>query len=117
MCNAGLKKLTVVGYLDNYYYKINRYKYTKQEAKRYNTALIAEFEYRESDYYIYGREGDRLDSLAQQFYQDVSLWWVIANANNLGKGSMDVPAGMQIRIPYPVINDVGTKLRDDELNR
>jgi hypothetical protein len=43
-----------------------------------------------------------LDTLAQQFYQDTTLWWVIANANNIGKGSFDVPAGMQIRIPFPI---------------
>ena len=96
---------------------INRYKYTKQEMRQYNTALIPDFSYRESDYYIFSREGDRLDTLAHQFYKDVSLWWVIANANNIGKGSMDVPPGLQIRIPYPIQNDLDNKLRDDELNR
>jgi hypothetical protein len=95
---------------------IDRYKYTYQFEKKYETALIVDFEYRESDYYIFAREGDRLDSLAEQFYQDVSLWWIIANTNNLGKGSMDVPAGMQIRIPYPV-TDIVNRLRDSELNR
>jgi hypothetical protein len=96
---------------------INRYKYTKQEMQKYNTALISDFEYLESDYYIFSREGDRLDTLAHQFYKDVSLWWIIANANNIGKGSMDVQPGLQIRIPYPIDNIVDTKLRNSELNR
>lgn len=85
--------------------------------QKYNTALISDFEYLESDYYIFSREGDRLDTLAHQFYKDVSLWWIIANANNIGKGSMDVQPGLQIRIPYPIDNIVDTKLRNSELNR
>ena len=27
------------------------------------------------------------------------MWWLIADANNLGKGDLIVPAGKQIRIP------------------
>lgn len=52
------------------------------------------------DTYFYSRDGDRLDSLANEFYRDVTLWWVIASANNLGKGTFAVPAGKLMRIPY-----------------
>ncbi len=41
-----------------------------------------------------------LDLLAKEFYGDETLWYVIARANNLGKGSMYVPPGEIIRIPY-----------------
>ena len=34
-----------------------------------------------NDVYIITTIGDRLDSLANQFYNDVRLWWVIATAN------------------------------------
>jgi hypothetical protein len=51
-----------------------------------------------SDNYIITEAGDRLDSLAFTYYEDVSYWVVIASINNLGKGTMIVPAGMQLRI-------------------
>ena len=52
-----------------------------------------------NDTYIIGMVGDRLDTLAFKYYKDSSLWWVIAEANNIGKGDLVVPSGVQIRIP------------------
>lgn len=52
-----------------------------------------------NDTYIIGMVGDRLDTLAFKYYNDSSLWWVIAEANNIGKGDLVVPSGIQIRIP------------------
>jgi hypothetical protein len=53
----------------------------------------------DTDYYIITTVGDRLDLLAYDFYQDPSLWWVIASANALPGDSLFPPAGIQIRIP------------------
>jgi len=53
----------------------------------------------ENDAIIITNEADYLDSLAYTYYSDPTLWWVIASANNLGKGRMSVPPGIQIRIP------------------
>ena len=53
----------------------------------------------EEDKYIFSREGDRLDQLADQFYGDPRLWPFLALANHLGKGSLGVPPGIQLRIP------------------
>ena len=58
--------------------------------------------YRESDIYIYSRSNHRLDILAYEYYEDQTLWWVIARANNLGKGSFMIPPGIRLRIPFPV---------------
>ena len=52
-----------------------------------------------NDVFIYAKETDRLDTIALQFYKDASLWWIIAQANKLGKGSLEIPPGMQLRIP------------------
>lgn len=49
---------------------------------------------------ILSQEGDRLDLLAKEFYGDEKLWYVIAKVNNLGKGSLNVPAGRVITIPF-----------------
>jgi len=51
------------------------------------------------DIYIIGQYGDRLDNLAYKYYGRSSYWWIIALANNIGKGDLIVPVGKQIRIP------------------
>ena len=51
------------------------------------------------DFYIVAREQDRFDLLANDFYGDTSLWWVIAMANDIEGDSMFPPLGFQLRIP------------------
>ena len=54
----------------------------------------------ETDYYVITNIGDRLDSLAYSYYNDVNLWWIISAANNnITKGSMFPVPGTQLRIP------------------
>lgn len=84
---------------------MNRYKniplFINQDNKRY----YAESKYPEvvlsdDDIYVITNSGDRLDLLAQQFYGDSSLWWVISIANtNLSQNSLFIPEGTQLRIP------------------
>lgn len=53
-----------------------------------------------NDVYIITQYGDRLDSLAYQFYEDSSYWWIISSANpDLPKDSLYPPLGYQLRIP------------------
>jgi phage tail protein X len=52
-----------------------------------------------NDTYITSQVGDRLDTLAHKYYGRSSYWWIIALANNIGKGTLSVPTGIQIRIP------------------
>lgn len=57
-------------------------------------------EYKEEtnqDVYVITEQGDRLDSIANQFYGSVHDWYLIAEANNL-KG-INVESGIRIRIP------------------
>ena len=53
----------------------------------------------ESDIILISGEADYLDTLAFKFYNDPTLWWIIALANNIGKGRMSVEPGLQLRIP------------------
>lgn len=56
-----------------------------------------------NDTYLYSEEGDRFDILAQQYYGDSSLWWVISSANNfLNQDSYYLPLGIQFRVPANV---------------
>ena len=50
------------------------------------------------DIYIYTREGDRLDLLANEYYSDRTMWTFLAAANNLKE--IMVKPGIQLRIPY-----------------
>lgn len=53
-----------------------------------------------NDIYVITTDGDRFDTLANQYYTDPSLWWVISIANeNLPQNSLFIPLGTQIRIP------------------
>ena len=52
-----------------------------------------------NDIYVITTTGDSLDVLAQQFYNDKSLWWVLSIANvSLSQNSLFVPVGSQLRI-------------------
>lgn len=81
-----------------------RYQYTPtvtrfDGSKVYRTTFYPDIPYDDSDIYITATEQVYIDSLAKKYYGDESYWWIIANANNLGKGKLSIPAGKQIRIP------------------
>lgn len=65
----------------------------------YQTNVYPEVQPVNSDYYVITTVNDRLDLIAQDFYQDSSLWWVIASANALPGDSIYPPIGIQLRIP------------------
>jgi len=56
------------------------------------------------DIYIITTVGDRMDMLAKTYYGQVNLWWIIAEANAIGKGTLDIPIGTQLRIPKDLYN-------------
>jgi hypothetical protein len=63
-----------------------------------------------NDIYVITTAGDRLDILAQQYYSDATLWWIISAANtypnpsnvDLPQDSLYLPIGTQLRIPANV---------------
>jgi hypothetical protein len=77
------------------------------DGKRYrSTVKYPVINKKSTDIYIVGSQHDRLDNLAYKYYEDARLWWIIARANNLGKGTLTVPIGTQIRIPRDYISIV-----------
>jgi hypothetical protein len=73
------------------------------EGKQYKTTTVyPDTPISENDYYIITTAGDRYDTLANQFYNDYTLWWVIAAANNSERASLFVKPGIQLRIPGDV---------------
>jgi hypothetical protein len=87
---------------------MNRYQVTKnyndKTGKRYNGCLkYPEIPLSFTDIYVYASQGDRFDILAQQYYQDSSLWWIISLSNSdLPQDSYYIPEGKQIRIPQDI---------------
>lgn len=66
----------------------------------YKTVRYPEVPLSSEDIYVYTQQGDRFDVLARQYYQDSSLWWVIAIGNpQVTLGSLLIPSGLQLRIP------------------
>ena len=54
---------------------------TQEGVRYYPNVIYPEVPVTEDDTYVIATDGDRYDTLAQQFYNDSSLWWVIASAN------------------------------------
>ena len=67
----------------------------------YTNVTYPEVPPNENDIWVETEFGDRLDLLANQFYKDVTLYWIIsaANPNALNFGSIYPPVGAQLRIP------------------
>jgi len=75
----------------------------------YQTTKYPEVPLTDNDIYVYITQGDRFDILANQYYGDQSLWWIISIANtavagtslpsDLPQDSLVIPEGIQIRIP------------------
>lgn len=63
------------------------------------TTIIQAMPFAPTDIYIQTTSIERLDKLANTFYQDATMWWAIAAANGLGKGTFIVPADTKLRIP------------------
>ena len=53
----------------------------------------------QDDQYVEVSVTDRLDLISNQFYGTPEFWWVIAHANNLGKGTLAIQEGAIIRLP------------------
>lgn len=93
---------------------MERYKYTtilkdNNNKQYYSTVMYPKLKPTINDIYVVSKSGDRLDLYAKKYYNDVTKWVIIASANNIGKGTLSIPPGIQIRIPS---ND---KLFDDKL--
>jgi len=63
------------------------------------TKLFPPIPKRDDDIYIITQETDRLDTLADYFYGDPTLWWIIVHANNMSVADIGVEPGIQLRIP------------------
>lgn len=72
--------------------------------RRYSTMYYPVPPKKSSDIYIIVKNHDRLDILADRYYGDPRKWVLLAKANKLHAGTIRVPAGIRLWIPYPYNN-------------
>tara|TARA_B100000700_G_C14958530_1_gene815206 strand:+ start:863 stop:1132 length:270 start_codon:yes stop_codon:yes gene_type:complete len=89
---------------------MSRYRDTKHKKKNgrlvKSTTIYRKVPKSSEDIMVMTTEGDRFDLLASQYYNDPSLWWVIAKAN--GRSFNTIESGVIIRIPANIDNVGGT---------
>ena len=85
-------------------------RYSKTKIKRdqsgirgYNTTYYPDIPLENEDKFIRAKDGDRLDTLAHNYYGDTTLWWIIAKANGV-KGKPTLTVGEILRIPSDITN-------------
>lgn len=93
----------------------NRYKYTntrlETDTKReyLESTIYPKIKANDNDIYIVTQETDRLDLLANRYYGDSKMWWIIATANNINDATFYIEPGTQLRIPADttkIMNDL-----------
>ena len=73
------------------------------DGKRYyRPTVVRGIPLKDTDRFIYPVDGDRFDTLAQRFYGDSNLRWIIAKANNINDGSIGLKPEKRIRIPVEI---------------
>ena len=88
---------------------MNRYQYIKIEknlstrVRQYRDSKYPTVPLSDTDIYVITTIGDRYDLLANEFYGDPSLWWIISISNDLlPQNSIFISVGTQLRIPTNV---------------
>ena len=84
-------------------YENNEVKNTNDGRRVYRSKIYPNIPLRDDDIYVATETGDRLDTLAYQYYQDSSLWWIIAAANNIHNAPFGLEDGTILRIPQNYI--------------
>lgn len=84
----------------------------------YSTSRYPNIPKSSSDIYVYTNIKDRYDILAQQYYGDSSLWWIISIANeDISQDSLTPPTGTQIRIPQNISSVVSNFEKINKISR
>lgn len=84
-------------------YYNNKSKKTSDGRTVYTSKIYPNIPLRDDDVYVATETGDRLDTLAYEYYGDSSLWWIIASANNIHNAPIGLKDGTILRIPLNYI--------------
>ena len=99
---------------------MNRYKYqrinkdTSDGRRKLSTTEYAKVKATNADSIYTVKYGDSYSNLAHRFYQDQSLWWVIARANKDFEGNIKPKIGTRLLIPQDISSIVTNLNRDNK---
>ena len=74
----------------------------KNNIRYYKPTIVPNIPIKDSDVFVYPRYGDRFDTIAQRYYEDSNLWWIIAKANEIGNGKLAPDPLKKLRIPIEI---------------
>ena len=74
----------------------------KNNKRYYKPTIVPNVPIKDSDIFVYPLYGDRFDTLAQRYYQDPTLWWIIAKANEISNGKISPDPEKKLRIPTEI---------------
>ena len=85
---------------------MNRYSYTKVKKDKNGVRSLKVTRYpeilvRDTDTFHFARDFERFDWLAHKYYNDSTLWWILAKANGYSHESRP-KVGDKIRIPRDI---------------
>ena len=83
-------------------YKNNTIKKDINDVRYYKPRIIPNVPIKDTDIFVYPLYGDRLDTIANRHYGDSNLWWIIAKANEIGKGKIGLDPEKKLRIPTEI---------------
>ncbi len=86
-------------------YKNAQIRKDKNGVRFFRPTIVPNIPIKDSDIFVYPVFGDRFDTLAQRYYEDSNLWWIIAKANELSRGNIAPDPTKKNRIPT-VIDDI-----------
>ena len=83
-------------------YRNNIIKKDKDNVRYFKPRIIPNVPIKDSDIFVYPVYGDRFDTLAQRYYGDSNLWWIIAKANEISDGRISPDPLNKLRIPTEI---------------
>ena len=83
-------------------YKTSKVRRDKDGTRYYKPTIVPNVPIKDSDIFVYPIYGDRFETIAQRYYNDSTLWWIIAKANELSRGEISPDPLKKIRIPTEI---------------
>ena len=83
-------------------YKGNIVKKDKNNIRYYKPRIGPNIPIKDTDIFAYPIYGDRYDTMAQRYYDDSNLWWIIVKANDISDGKIAPDPLKKLRIPTEI---------------
>lgn len=83
-------------------YRNNIIKKDRDNIRYYKPRIVPNIPIKDSDIFVYPVYGDRFDTMAQRYYENSNLWWIIAKANEISDGRISPDPLVKLRIPTEI---------------